>query len=83
MNSLSSLFRALRGPVMLTALGILFVLEMNTSYGFRHTWPILVILFGLMKLLEATASKASSNPPPPPPSYPPAGGVSSSSGGAL
>jgi hypothetical protein len=57
MNSVSALIRALRGPVMLVTLGVLFAFDMNQGWSIRSTWPVLVIAFGAMKLLEAMAPK--------------------------
>ena len=47
-----SVFRLIRGPVMLILLGTLFALEQFTPYGFSRTWPVLIIAFGVLKLLE-------------------------------
>lgn len=54
-NSNRSIFCLIRGPVMLIAVGALFVLDHNTGYGFSQTWPLLLILLGLLKLLERVA----------------------------
>lgn len=51
-SSSSSFFRAIRGPIVLMAVGGLFWLDHTTVYGFSRTWPLLLILFGLLKLLE-------------------------------
>jgi hypothetical protein len=37
---------------MLMAVGGLFWLDHTTVYGFSRTWPLLLILLGLLKLLE-------------------------------
>jgi hypothetical protein len=42
----------IRGPVILIALGVLFAIDQFGSYSFSRTWPVLLILFGLLKLLE-------------------------------
>jgi hypothetical protein len=42
----------IRGPILLIVLGSLFAIDQFTPYGFWRTWPVLVILFGLLKLLE-------------------------------
>ena len=47
-----SMIRALRGPVTLITLGVLFALNNFTPYRFEQTWPILLIVFGLMSLLR-------------------------------
>ncbi len=48
----ASLMTAIRGPVLLIALGVLFVVDTFGSWGFSRTWPVLIIVFGLLKLLE-------------------------------
>ena len=50
--SLSSLMCAIRGPVLLITLGTLFAIDHAGGFGFGRTWPILIIVFGLLKLLE-------------------------------
>lgn len=74
----SNLISALRGPVVLLTLGILLVLS-NQDLGagraaFRYTWPSLIIVYGLFKLLEAVAGREQQPPPPIPPSAPFTGG---------
>lgn len=56
MNS-ASLLQAVRGPVMLTALGILFAIDHFGQFSFSRTWPLLVILFGVLKLLERAVAR--------------------------
>jgi hypothetical protein len=49
----ATLIRAARGPVLLIALGVLFVLDQHTSrLPFFRTWPILIILVGVFRLAE-------------------------------
>jgi hypothetical protein len=78
MNDISSVIQAIRGPIMLITLGALVAIDYAGIYGFWRTWPILIIVFGLLKLLErASAKPAPPSYPPtsyPPPSYPPPGG---------
>ncbi len=57
-----TLICAIRGPVMLIAVGVLFVLQQSTPYSFWRTWPVLLILLGLLKLLERVASGPKSAP---------------------
>ena len=56
-----NLLRAVRWPLTLITLGGLFVLNNFTPYGFDRTWPVLLIVFGLLSLLGRTAG---SIPPP-------------------
>ena len=70
-----NLVQAIRGPIMLIVLGTLVAADYAGIYGFWRTWPILIIVFGFLKLLERAAAK-------PPQLYPgnrPPGG--SASGG--
>ncbi|MGP8245601.1 MAG: LiaI-LiaF-like domain-containing protein [Bryobacteraceae bacterium] len=66
------LTRSIRGPVMLITVGVLFALQNFTPYGFEQTWPVLLVVAGLLSLLGRVAAP----PPPPvnpaaPPPYPP------------
>jgi len=59
MNDVSSynLVQAIRGPIMLIALGSLVAMDYFGIYGFGRTWPILIILFGVLKLLEKVVAR--------------------------
>jgi hypothetical protein len=51
---------------MLIALGSLVEIDYMGIYGFSRTWPVLIIIFGLLKLLERVAAGPTiSNAPPP------------------
>jgi len=53
MNATSnSLVQAIRGPLMLITLGTLVAMDYFGIYGFSRTWPLLIIVFGILKLLE-------------------------------
>ena len=52
-----SLAGAIRGPIILIAVGVLFALQHFTSYDFGRTWPLLLILFGVLKLLERVVDR--------------------------
>lgn len=67
-----SMIRAVRGPVTLITVGVLFALNNFTEYRFDQTWPVILIVFGLMSLLGRSTERIP--PPPPPPGFPPAGG---------
>jgi len=54
-----SLICAVRGPVMLIALGVLLAIDRTGPFSFGRTWPVLVILFGLFKLLERAGAKSA------------------------
>jgi hypothetical protein len=48
----ANLARAIRGPIILITLGILFAIDHFGSFSFGRTWPVLIIVIGLMKLIE-------------------------------
>jgi len=56
--------RAIKGPVILITLGVLFALQSFNIYGFDQTWPVLLIVIGLLSLMGRTTQ------PPPPPTGP-------------
>jgi hypothetical protein len=68
-NRPPSVIRAIKGPITLITVGILFALNNFTSYSFDKTWPVLLIVFGLLSL----AKRGMEPVPPPPPvqPYPP------------
>ena len=76
MNDSYSTIRAIRGPVTLITIGVLFALNNFTRYGFDQTWPVILIVFGLLSLLRRGTQPAVE--PPPPYSYPAPGGYSRS-----
>ncbi|SPF33804.1 conserved hypothetical protein [Candidatus Sulfopaludibacter sp. SbA4] len=49
------LVRAIRGPITLITVGVLFALNNFTHYSFNQTWPVLLIVFGLLSLLSRGA----------------------------
>src|SRR5437763_5705757 len=81
----ASLARAIRGPVTLITVGVLFALNNFTPYGFDKTWPVLLIVFGLLSLMRRGTEPPAPEFPPPthsyqtPPNYPaPPGGYAGS-----
>jgi len=72
MNNASAFVQAVRGPIMLIALGALVAIDYAGIYGFWRTWPILIIVFGVLKLLERAVAK------PAPPYSNPSGNLPSS-----
>jgi len=57
----NELIHAVRGPIILITVGILFALDNFTSYGFHQTWPVILIVVGVLTLL-ARANRAGSTP---------------------
>ena len=65
---------AIRGPITLITLGVLFALNNFTTYGFGKTWPVLLIVFGLLSLLRRGTERRAAEagvPGFPPYGYPP------------
>lgn len=62
---------ALRGPLTLITLGVLFALNNFTPWGFQQTWPVLLIVFGLLSLMRRAATPPTPYPtrPAAPPPY--------------
>ena len=58
----TSLLRAIRGPIMLIAVGLLFTADQFTDFRIWRTWPVLLILLGLLKLAERLGSGARTPP---------------------
>jgi hypothetical protein len=52
----AALLRALRWPLTLITLGVLFTLNNFTPYRFHQTWPVLLIVFGVLSLLGRSTS---------------------------
>ncbi len=71
--NLANITQAARGPILLITVGVLMAIDYNTPYGFGHTWPILIIVFGILKLLERAAGPAEPPvyTPPVPPGFTP------------
>jgi hypothetical protein len=52
----SELIQAIRGPIMMITLGVLVALQYFEGISFTgRTWPVLLIVFGILKLLERSA----------------------------
>ncbi|HET8547847.1 MAG TPA: DUF5668 domain-containing protein [Bryobacteraceae bacterium] len=66
------LVRAARGPVLLIIVGSLFAIDHFGPYTFERTWPVLIIVIGLWKLLEHVLGRSAAPPfvPPTPPGGP-------------
>lgn len=53
------LMRAVRGPILLITIGTLFAIDHVGPYSFSTTWPALLIVIGVLKLMERATSSAS------------------------
>ena len=54
-NRTALLFQAIRGPVLLMTVGVLFALQQTGYISVWRTWPVVLIVIGVMKLLERAA----------------------------
>ncbi len=75
--------RGLMGPVIVVTIGVLFLLaEMRGGYfDFGNTWPVILIVIGLISLASAFAS-SEGHVSAPPPAIPPTQSVPPSPSGA-
>ncbi|HLJ14418.1 MAG TPA: hypothetical protein VKV15_07980 [Bryobacteraceae bacterium] len=53
-GSSAALVHAIRGPILLITLGVLVAVDHFGGYSFGRTWPLLLIVFGLLALIEKT-----------------------------
>jgi Domain of unknown function (DUF5668)/B-box zinc finger len=68
------LFRALRGSVWIVLIGVLFLLDSFDIISWGHSWPVIIIVAGLMAIFQRasySAAMAASYPYPAPPVPPP------------
>jgi hypothetical protein len=69
------LMRAITGPVIMITVGLLFLAEKFAGIRFSQSWPVLLIVIGLLRLLGGGRRRSwryNDGPPPPPPPPPPA-----------
>jgi hypothetical protein len=75
MNNKAALFaQAIRGPILLITLGVLFAVHQAGIISFARTWPLIIIVIGLMKLIERMFTQSPTQQFPAPPPAPPYGG---------
>jgi hypothetical protein len=75
--------RGIMGPVVLVTLGVLMLLSEFGTVRFHYTWPVLLIVIGLVKVYQTTTSteghqlygQGHGMTPPAPPTDPGAGQV--------
>jgi hypothetical protein len=81
----AALLNAIRGPVVMITVGVLFALDNFTPFSFNRTWPLLLVVVGILSLgkrrgplhgrMRYQAKWGPPRPPVPPP--PPATGTAS------
>lgn len=53
MNNRAALFaHAIRGPILLITVGVLFALSQQGILSIHQSWPLILIAVGVMKLIE-------------------------------
>lgn len=68
------LIRRLRGPAFLLLIGIIALLAQENYLSWGHSWPLFLILAGVLLLAERAALAAEGYPPPPQYGNPPVPG---------
>ena len=65
MNTRVALFvRAVRDPILLIVIGVLFAVQQAGILPVSRTWPLLIIVIGFLKLIERLAAPRPSYPNP-------------------
>ncbi len=62
--------RGLMGPAILVTLGVLLLMGELRVVSFDYTWPVLLIVIGVVKVLQSNASLAGHQQYPQYPGYP-------------
>lgn len=63
MNRTALFLQAIRGPILLITIGALFALAQAGVISFTRTWPLIIIVIGVMKLFERLAAPSPFPPP--------------------
>lgn len=63
------LFHALRGPIWIMLVGVLFLLDSSHILSWGRSWPLFIIVAGVMAVLQRAVFSAAAPPAPYP--YPP------------
>ncbi len=78
-------YRRIRGPVFLLTFGVTAALAVWHVIGFEKSWPLYLIVYGVLRLAEGAALAVGgtvATPLYPTPGYPPAYPAQSYSGGS-
>lgn len=59
--------RRMRGPIFLLTFGVTAILDEYTGIHYTQSWPLYLIVWGVMRLAENAL--LAQNPPAPPPPY--------------
>ncbi|MDQ6700745.1 MAG: DUF5668 domain-containing protein [Acidobacteriota bacterium] len=63
-----ALVNAIRGPIIMITVGVLFALDSFTPLRFHQTWPAILVVVGLLGLAGGVGRRSrgnAENPPPP------------------
>jgi hypothetical protein len=71
--------RALRGAIWVILVGVLFFLDTFNILSWDHSWPLFIIIAGLMTMLDRSAASALASQQMNYPNYPPTGSTPSAS----
>jgi hypothetical protein len=52
---------AVRGPLILITVGVLFAFDKFTAFRFNQTWPVLLIVIGLLSLAGGRRPRREDN----------------------
>ncbi len=61
-----ALVNAIRGPIIMIAVGVLFALDSFTPLRFHQTWPAIMIVLGLLGLVGGVGRRRRRNAENPP-----------------
>jgi hypothetical protein len=64
MNNRGTLARAIRGPILLITIGSLIAFDTFDGYSFARTWPVIIIMLGILKLFERMTDRPQEPPQP-------------------
>jgi TM2 domain-containing membrane protein YozV len=68
--------RCIMWPAIMVTIGVLLLMDNLHGPGFEHTWPLILLVIGAVKLLQSNASEAGHvGGPPTLPPMPPTGAV--------
>jgi hypothetical protein len=74
----AAFLRAIKGPVLMITVGVLFALDNFTPFSFNRTWPVLLVVAGILSLGRSASPvrgrmryQAQWGPPRPPVPPPP------------
>lgn len=62
-NRRALIAQAIRGPILLITIGVLFAIHQAGVLPFSRTWPLIIIVIGVMKLIERMAAQQPAVPP--------------------